>query len=81
MQSSSTKMITRKGISVSIARDSNGQVYEANQRRSHHRPLYPSTTRTIEVGQGDIFHPRIEIPASFDWHESNILAVRVDYSA
>ena len=67
----------RGGVSFSLR-------YLVGESRSEKYDLYDlqdnNIGATIEAKHEDVFFPRVTIGRNFDWGESTILAVRVNYS-
>ena len=73
-------MLTRQNISVTLIRQSDGKEFPefSYARTTEVEKIYSYSA--IKAEHADIFFPRVIIDRSFDWKESNSLAVRVNYS-
>ena len=72
-------MITKEKISVSLVRALNNKPYPLSGHRVIVLAKSDSQFQSIEVQQGEIFFPRIELPSTFDWHGADHLAARINY--
>ena len=73
-------MLTRNGLQVCLMRVADGKEFPAIRRQE--LTLDPKDGNSLEqiaVGHGDAFAIRIQVLADFEWFESDILAVSVNY--